>query len=114
MQSIRLKDNHVSLNSLFSLEGLNSLSVIKGNFKIIGIQPDKITGDHALSSFHSCKGIYNLSQVGDSIILKDLLILKDYCDLKTALQNHTGQFIVSGNAYNPTKEQILAGECSIQ
>lgn len=112
--NFELLGSHVSLNSLLSLEGLNSLSVIKGNFKIIGIQPDKTTGDHALNSFYSCKGIYNLSQVGDSIILKNLPILKDYCDLKTALQNHTGQFIVSGNAYNPTKEQILAGECSIE
>lgn len=111
--NFELLGSHVSLNSLLSLEGLNSLSVIKGKFKIVGTQPRQ--GDQgALNSFYSCKGINNLSQVGDSIILMNLPILKDYCDLKTVLQNHTEQFIVSGDAYNPTKEQILAGECSIQ
>lgn len=111
--NFELLGSNVSLNSLISFEGLNSLSVIKGNLKIVGTLP-QLPDKGSLNSFYSCKGIYNLSQVGDSIILKNLPILKDYCDLKTVLQNHTGQFIVSGNAYNPTKEQILAGECSMQ
>lgn len=106
---------------------------IGGNFKIVGTKwsftaldciyfyLDEIGGNLEITtsdnnSFNVFRGtaFCSLERIGGDIILKNLPALKDYCDLKTALQNHTGQFIVSGNAYNPTKEQILAGECSIQ
>lgn len=109
------------------------LGKIGGNFKIVGTEwsftaleciyfyLDEIGGNLEITtsdnnSFNVFRGteFCSLERVGGDIILKNLPALKDYCDLKTALQNHTGQFIVSGNAYNPTKEQILAGECSKQ
>lgn len=81
----------------------------------------EIGGDFEINSnsskdFSKLQSIYafSLTKVGGDIIFKNLSALKDYCYLKTVLQNHKGQFITEGNAYNPTKEQILAGECSIK
>lgn len=81
----------------------------------------EIGGDFEISSSFD-KGFSNLyylyssslTKVGGNIIFKNLSALKGYCSLITVLQNHKGQFITDGNAYNPTKEQILAGECSIE
>lgn len=88
---------------LMDLDGFFNLCEIGGNFEIN-------------SNFSNAQSIqaYSLSRVGGDIIIKNLSALKDYCTLKSVLQNHKGQFITEGNAYNPTKEQILAGECSIE
>lgn len=89
--------------NLMDLDGFFNLCEIGGNFEIN-------------SNFSNAQSIqaYSLSRVGGDIIIKNLSALKDYCTLKSVLQNHKGQFITEGNAYNPTKEQILAGECSIK
>lgn len=86
---------------LMDLDGFFNLCEIGGNFEIN-------------SNFSNAQSIqaYSLTKVGGDIIIKNLSALKDYCSLKSVLQNHKGQFITEGNAYNPTKEQILAGECS--
>lgn len=83
-----------------------SLREIGGDFEISSIS------NKGFSNLYSLY-IYPLTKVGGDITLKNLSALKNYCSLKTVLQNHKGQFITDGNAYNPTKEQILAGECSI-
>lgn len=84
---------------------LVNLHKIGGNFEI---------SSNFSNSFSNVRSInaYSLTKVGGDIIFKNLSALKGYCYLKTVLQNHKGQFITEGNAYNPTKEQILAGECS--
>lgn len=86
---------------------LVNLHKIGGNFEI---------SSNFSNSFSNVRSInaYSLTKVGGDIIFKNLSALKGYCYLKTVLQNHKGQFITEGNAYNPTKEQILAGECSIE
>lgn len=88
------------------LRGLTNLEKIGGNVEI--------NGDNDMREFQSMAGLNETAKISGDIKLTNLSVLKSYCDLKTVLQNHTGQFIVSGNAYNPTKEQILAGECSIE
>lgn len=90
-----------------SFKYLDHLKEIGGSFEITSTTTNNFSSLGFIN-------IISLAHVGGDIILKNLPALKDYCDLKTVLQNHTGQFIVSGNAYNPTKEQILAGECSTQ
>lgn len=105
--NFRIKNYYASFSYLDSFKGLDNLKKIGGDFELYGYGCDYIY-NHLNPNFSGF-----VAKVEGNIILKDLP-LKDYCDLKTVLQNHTGQFIVSGNAYNPTKEQILAGECSIQ
>lgn len=96
-----------TMNDVYNFKYLGNISEIGGNFEISSIAQNSFVNLEFINTS-------SLIKVGGDIILKNLPALKDYCSLKTVLQNHTGQFIVSGNAYNPTKEQILAGECSIQ
>ena len=103
---LRIKSYMASFINLSDLRGLTNLEKIGGEVEI--------NGDNDMREFQSLAGLNENVKIGGDIKLKNLSVLKNYCDLKTVLQNHTGQFIVSGNAYNPTKEQILAGECSIQ
>lgn len=103
----RIKSYVASFSNLESFNGLENLKKIGGDFELYGYSCDYIY-NHLNPNFSGF-----VAKVEGNIRLTGLP-LKDYCDLKTVLQNHTGQFIVSGNAYNPTKEQILAGECSIQ
>lgn len=118
--------------NLLSFKGFDAK--IEGNFRLIGTQWSfaelysiysgikEIGGSLEISTsnsdsfnrFFEIGNYQTLEKIGGDIILKNLPAFKNYCDLKTVLQNHTGQLIVSGNAYNPTKEQILAGECSKQ
>lgn len=96
-----------SMDAIGCLKYWDQLQKIGGCFEI-----NSYTSNN-FKSF-SFTNMLSLKQVGGDIILKNLPAFERYCELQTVLQNHTGQFIVSGNAYNPTKEQILAGECSIQ
>lgn len=94
-----------TMNNISTFKYLHNIKEIDGNFEISSIAQNSFVN---LGFIHTP----SLIKVGGDIILKNLPALKNYCTQKTVLQNHTGQFIVSGNAYNPTKEQILAGECS--
>lgn len=104
--NFRMISYMASFINLSDLRGLTNLEKIGGEVEI--------NGDNDMRVFQSLAGLNENVKIGGDIKLTNLSVLKNYCDLKTVLQNHTGQFIVSGNAYNPTKEQILAGECSIQ
>lgn len=106
LRILATQENVMNGNWVLS-RSFNELKEVGGNFEISSIASNSLNEFNYLETVH-------LVKVGGDIILKNLPALKDYCDLKTVLQNHTGQFIVSGNAYNPTKEQILAGECSMQ
>ncbi len=106
LRILATQENVMNGNWVLS-RSFNELKEVGGNFEISSIASNSLNEFNYLGTVH-------LVKVGGDIILKNLPALKDYCDLKTVLQNHTGQFIVSGNAYNPTKEQILAGECSIE
>lgn len=103
--NFRLVGTTGSFTDLYSI--YSGITEIGGAFEIITSDSD---------SFDRFQGIENdnrLKKIGGDIILKNLPAFQNYCDLTTVLQDHTGQFIVSGNAYNPTKEQILNGECSL-
>lgn len=103
---LRIKNYMASFINLSDLRGLTNLKKVSRDIEI--------NGDNDMREFQSLAGLNENVKIGGDIKLTNLSVLKNYCDLKTVLQNHTGQFIVSGNAYNPTKEQILAGECFMQ
>lgn len=127
----------VALASLKSFKGLENLQTISGNLKISG-NPFFSDESSNLTSFTSFSGLENLENIGgkkleisyldalnniDALhnikVLNDISItgcsnLYDFCALKNAIQNMNseGKFNIVFNGYNPTKEQILNGECS--
>ena len=126
---VNAKSSYYSLNSLASFEGLESLETIGGNFKVIA-------GSSSLNSLASFEGLENLTNIGGGKLtikycsslnnidalkniesLNDISItecpkLYDFCVLKNIVQNMSGTFYLNNNGYNPTKYQLLNGECS--
>ena len=115
---------YYSLNSLSSFKGLSGLKSIGGDFEV--------RLPYSLESF---EGLENLTNIGDKLTIKgcsslnnidalknieslnDISItecskLYDFCVLKNVVQNMSGTFYVNDNGYNPTKYQLLNGECS--
>ncbi len=121
-----------SLTALESFKGLENLESIGGNFKITTLNTS------SLSALKSFEGLENLKTIGGKKLeisyldalnnidalhnikaLNDISItgcsnLYDFCALKNAIQNMNseGKCKITFNGYNPTKEQLLNGECS--
>ena len=87
-------------NSLESFEGLENLTNIG----------DKLTikGCSSLNNIDALKNIESLNDISITTCSK----LYDFCVLKNVVQNMSGTFYVNDNGYNPTKYQLLNGECS--
>ncbi|MDL2319727.1 hypothetical protein LJC45_01165 [Alistipes sp. OttesenSCG-928-B03] len=101
-----------SLNKLLSFTGIEGLSSISGNISISG----KITKNssnpgigESLTVFSSLNGFSNINSVGGEISINDCCALNDYTVLRQFLTSYSGVFTTKGNKYNPTKEQIIAG-----
>ena len=119
-----------SLNSLASFKGLSGLKSIGGDFEV------NAKSSSSLNSLASFEGLENLTNIGGGKLtikycsslnnidalkniesLNDISItecpkLYDFCVLKNIVQNMSGTFYLNNNGYNPTKYQLLNGECS--
>lgn len=123
-----------SLDRLSSCRGLNGLTSIGGDFEIktsatnpkhyplnkfssfIGLENlESVGGNLSLSSLvalTSIDGFSGLRNIGKSLSITDCTKLIDFCAIENIMQTMDFGYTVSGNAYNPTKEQILNGQCS--
>ncbi len=136
LASLALK-GEVALASLKSFKGLENLQTISGNFKI-SCYPTLFAESSNLTFFTSFSGLENLENIGGKKLeisylnalnnidalrniktLEDISItgcsnLYDFCALKNVIQNMNsdGKFNITLNGYNPTKEQLLNGQCS--
>lgn len=136
LASLALK-GEVALASLKDFKGLENLQTISGNFKI-SCYPTLFAESSNLTFFTSFSGLENLENIGGKKLeisylnalnnidalrniktLEDISItgcsnLYDFCALKNVIQNMNsdGKFNITLNGYNPTKEQLLNGQCS--
>ena len=86
--------------NLTDLSSLLSLNSIIGTLSILN--------NDALTNLD---GFANLSVVG-GIGISNNTNLDDFCGLTTLMSNnYTGSYGVSGNAYNPTQQDIIDGNC---
>ena len=120
---------YYSLNSLSSFKGLSGLKSIGGDFEVNA----KYSSLKSLASFEGlesltnigggkltinyCSSLNNIDALKNIESLNDISIttcskLYDFCVLKNVVQNMSGTFYVNDNGYNPTKYQLLNGECS--
>ncbi len=118
--------------SWHSFEGLENLRTIGGNFKV---KCYNYYSSYTLSSFYglenlktigggkitisNCSSLYSIDALKNVESIKEISIINcpelyDFCVLKNIVQNMSGTFYVNGNGYNPTKYQLLNGECSKQ
>ena len=125
-----------SLRSLSSFKGLSSLKSIGGDFEVNAKSSSYSSSSSsldALASFedlesltnigggrltiNKCRSLNNIDALKNIESLNDISItecskLYDFCVLKNVVQNMSGTFYLNKNGYNPTKYQLLNGECS--
>lgn len=72
---------------------------------------ESINGALKISGVNSIVTLDKLKSVGD-ITISDCYDLYDFCNWVPVLTDYNGTFLVTNCGYNPTKYQILNGECS--
>jgi hypothetical protein len=115
------------MDNLTNIDGLSNLTFISGSLKITQ-NPNLINLDGLinitdikediilinLSSIENLNGLTNV-EWPDYLGMQDNQNLRDFCGLQTMLTNHTNGifYYASNNYYNPTKQNIVDGNCSI-
>ncbi|MAZ72699.1 MAG: hypothetical protein CMC70_06095 [Flavobacteriaceae bacterium] len=106
LQSLESVNEHFSINSnkaLTNISGLANLKTTNGRFSIVF--SDHLTSLDGLSSLQTTGGF----RIGAN------KILSDFCDVTSLIQNGgvLGEYEVMKNAYNPTQQDIIDGNCSL-
>lgn len=111
-----------------SLEGLSSIEVCEGNFilseldaleSLIGLENLSVISGFAdvrlSDGLLNLNGLENLTTVNGGLSVSNNDILTDFCAIENLVVNgDTGPgFSTRGNAYNPTEEDILNGDCAL-
>ncbi len=66
------------------------------------------------SNLSSLIGLDAVLTVDEDILIIDNPVLNNLCDLQILMQNgFSGAYSVEGNAYNPTQQNIIDGNCSL-
>jgi hypothetical protein len=119
--------NITSNASLTSIESLRNVSFASVEFLYVGDNPllTSLEGLNGLTSvgqileINSNAALINLNGLSDlTIVGKELNVtnnasLINLCGLQNLMnQGFSGEYIVEGNTYNPTKEELIDGNCS--
>lgn len=73
---------------------------------------ENISGDFSLHNINEVEIMPKLKSVEGNITINRCLQLYDFCNLKDVLTDFSNTFTVTNCGYNPTKYQILNGQCS--
>ena len=117
-------DANINIDRMIETLNLNKLNSINGNLYIRGvygkmtsldlISLTTITGNLTITEcpmLNNIDGLTNLTTV-KNISITSCPKLYDFCVLKNVVKNNDYDFYTTGNGYNPTKYQLLNGECS--
>lgn len=101
---------NLNIHNLIKLEhayGLSGLISIGGDLSII------INNPSIESKLTQLGGFYAIEHIAGDLTIKNFSNLNRYYSLINVLTNNglKGNFTIEGNLYNPTKEQIINGEC---
>ena len=92
-----------SNDTILNLKGLNNLKSVNGKFMIASNRGLK-----------DLSGLDSLNNVDSDLEVAGNYLLKDFCGLRDFLTNGTlSSFIAVNNAFNPTKQDIIDGNCKI-
>lgn len=93
------------LEKLESLEGLESLTHVGSRIYLFGNE-----------NLENLDGLLNVAvdPLFDGLYVQSNTVLDDFCGVSSIVKNiSSNDFIVNGNAYNPTKQDIIDGNCSL-
>lgn len=111
---------------LTSLDGLQNLSSIGGEFRLVNnhslVNIDALSNLSTVGSLEieNCNAISNLNGLSSLTNIDDYCnmirnnILTDFCGLELVVNSNGigGEFLTKLNAYNPTLQDIMNGDCS--
>jgi hypothetical protein len=105
LQSINYVGHNLELwvNDLINIDGLQNITSVGGYIDI--------TDEYDLVNLN---GLLNLVSIGSFLRIEDNSDLSDLCGIRPLLLNNglNSSYIVNNNAYNPTLEDIIQGDCS--
>ena len=84
-----------------NLNGLENLKTIGWAFRI----EDNL-------SLESLKGLDNISLIGNHFEITGNSSLTEFCDLRSYLSNTSFNPYIANNGFNPSKQDIINGNCS--
>lgn len=115
----------VSNSKITDFEGLNGLIEVTGNIfiwknsalmnlnglsNLVYVGKELFIGNSPI--LQNLDGLQNLETIGGELRISDNVTLKDFCGLQTAIGNgFDNSYVVLHNLYNPTKQDILNGNC---
>lgn len=120
--SIVLNDALSNIDGLSSIVSVGGTLAIGQNKNLLDVNGlESITAVKRLDIFDNDKlknlnPLSNLTSLGEfGVVISENNNLDNFCGIRPGLENNEFMFsfIISGNAYNPTKEDILNGNCKI-
>lgn len=106
LETVGLNFTMNSLTKITNFQGLNKLKSVQGSLGMENRTP------LANPQLQSTDGLESLEFVGASIFFRGNIKLDNYCEISDFLINDFKEdFSTSNNFYNPSIEEIRAGEC---
>lgn len=98
-------DSQITIKENYSLESITAFSAINSIAKNLIIFDSQIQNLDFIAS---------LQNIGELIWINDNTALSDFCGLNTLIidNGYSGSYDIRRNAYNPTQQDILDGNCS--
>lgn len=127
MTTVNKRLNIWGNNALTSLSGLDNITSVGENLDIyynpvltsLSALENITTVDETLyiwgnNSLTSLTGLDNITSVGGDLEIRENDSLTDLCGIRPIFLNNglVGNYSVSDNAYNPTEQNIIDGNCS--
>lgn len=123
--SLSSLDGLANIEELKSFDGLNGIFHVRNNVKIHNCAIENLSGLEKLSWVDGnikIKYNFNLRNIdalvnvkahnADNININNNPVLNDFCGLIPLLNDFNGDLIIVANAYNPSIEDIIDGNCS--
>lgn len=111
--------NLENLNGLINVTGMGSLLIIRENTKLIDLDGlNNITSEFLEVEIRNNFQLTNLDALSNStfnnyyIAITDNVHLNDFCGIYQISNSADDTFHAYGNAYNPTVNDIISGNCS--
>lgn len=130
LSGITQVNSHLTIKQNFVLENINGLSglnTVGGDFILeVNLAIQDVAGLENLTSvggnfeiwnnaaLNNLDGLTDLMAVDGNLDITTNIVLNDFCGLRPLLLNNGlgGTYFAAGNDYNPTKQQIIDGDCS--
>ncbi len=111
LSAIKYIDIAPSINSIeyLNISRIPSIINLNGLANIVNIERLGINHNPMLKSLD---GLANLSSIKELLVIQGNPLLTDYCELATVVSSmNESRVIIKGNAYDPSVNNFISGEC---